>query len=192
MRKLLLLSVALAMAVSPVLAYPEITLSAELDKGLYKYGEVLTVTGSVMQGGVGVENATVIFEFIDPDGNTRFIWAVLTGDDGGFTFTVRLPSEWPEGEYTLSVWAQYLDEVSSKVNLTFTLAATLGRIYRHVLENENAFMILPNTHGKPALGRPEVGNAAYSDWTAAGYVGGLALYEPVSYTHLTLPTTERV
>jgi hypothetical protein len=74
----------------------------------------------------------------------------------------------------LSVEASHVAEPS---NITLL---KLSQIEFYVMLSPSAQVILPNIVGKP-VGTIPVGNALATDWSAAGYFGGLAMYAATVY-----------
>jgi len=59
-------------------------------------------------------------------------------------------------------------------------AVGLAKLVSWIIENPLVYLILPDNQGKPVGELPPI-NASVSDWTAAGYIAGIAAHEVLCY-----------
>ncbi|RLG51722.1 MAG: hypothetical protein DRN99_08285 [Thermoproteota archaeon] len=74
----------------------------------------------------------------------------------------------------------YTKRDSITVTVTGAPGGGLADIVECIIEAESVYLVLPDNQGKP-IGSIPVYSASVSDWTAAGYIAGVALHEVLKY-----------
>ena len=109
---LLTLTLLFALSFTTVLVYASFTVTT--DKSSYRLGEVMTITVSG-----ATPNGKVMLQLNGPTG-PMWVWEDVASSDGTLTMQLKVPSDWPTGDYTL-----YAKDVStgSVSTCTFTVSA---------------------------------------------------------------------
>jgi len=120
-----LLSAILATS-SWAVASPALTVSVLTDKGAYRPGEPVTISGLVLKDGSPISGASVGIIVKNPLGGTVFVDQRNTGADGRYSTSFTLPSDAMVGQYNVGVTATYGGEsATSSTSFRVKLATTL-------------------------------------------------------------------
>jgi hypothetical protein len=122
----LVLSSAILVAPIPTAANPALTVNVSTDRGAYRRGEPVTISGSVLKDGSPVSGASVGIIVKNPSGGNVFIDQKDTGADGRYSTSFTLPSDAMVGLYSVDVTATYGGEsATSSTSFRVKLATTL-------------------------------------------------------------------
>lgn len=166
-------------------------LSASTDKAVYFPGDTLTLSGQADA------NALITIKLVDPNGETKVVDQISAGADGSFSWSIRLPADWPTGTYQIVVRNA---DTGEQQTVTFTLQS--GGEITGVVVDEN---------GNPVAGASvyvcDAATGAMVKETATGSDGSFAVqvsagtyclrvekpgYTTASIASITVGTAERV
>ncbi|KSW10745.1 hypothetical protein CF15_08160 [Pyrodictium occultum] len=103
-------------------------LSVSLNKASFIPGDTLVVSGTADP------NAVITIKIVDPNGAVKVADQVSAGGDGSFTWSIRLPGDWPTGTYQVVVRNA---DTGEQQTLTFTLQSG-GEIAGRVVDENGS------------------------------------------------------